>query len=102
MINFYSMRYQRPRSYAIRSVNEGYEIGRDEFNSGYSCCQMVIDEDNRIIYSLTEKSYLSENFEYEFLNDEYAVYDTSCFDDCSKLKLITKSFKPHETASINK
>ena len=101
MINFYSMRYRIPRSYEIKSIDEGYEIGRDEFNTGFSCCQMVIDEDNRIIYSLTEKSYLSGDFEYEFLNDEYTVYNTSCFDDCQKPKLITKSFKPHDTGSIN-
>lgn len=60
------------------SLIDAFEIQRDEFVNGTSCCQIIIDEANKIIYSLDDKSYLSRDFEYT-LNGTYRVLDSNYF-----------------------
>src|SRR5574344_2864996 len=78
MIVYFEMKFQKPYQMTINDFEEALELARERFCSGSSCCQTIIDEDNKIIYSLNDKNHKSSNFQYE-LNGEYSVYDTQFF-----------------------
>ena len=94
MFKFYRMRYQTPKVQELDcSLEDAFDIARDEFVRGSSCCQIIIDEENCIIFSLLNKAYLSEDFEYELQDKDYQVYDCGSFDDINEIKLIQVNYR---------
>lgn len=92
---FYRMRYQVPIIETIDySLIEAFELASNEFYRGSSCCQIIIDEQNKIIYSLDEDEYLSPNFEYE-LSGSYKVLNAKYFstEDMGCLEVLDSNFK---------
>lgn len=94
MFKFYRMRYQHPIVQELDcSLEDAFDIARAEFSRGSSCCQVIIDEENCIIFSLSDKAYLSENFEYKLQNKDYQVYDCAAFSDINEIKLIEVNYR---------
>lgn len=105
MFNYYKMVYQRPRVSELNcSLEDAFEIAREDFECGNSCCQVIIDEENRIIFSLLPSEYLSVNFKYKLKGDNYQVYDANFFRDINDIELIkvnyNKKYKKYD-ASLN-
>ena len=94
MLKYYKMVYREP---IVRELNcslyDAFEIAREDFECGNSCCQVIINEEKRIIYSLSEYTYLSGAFKYKLENDDYHVYDTEFFDNINDIKLININYK---------
>lgn len=93
MLKYYKMVYRMP---IVRELNYplevAFEIAGEDFRCGNSCCQVIIDEENRIIYSLSEYTYLSGDFKYKLENDNYHVYDAEFFNNINNIKLINVNF----------
>ena len=93
MIVYYEMRFQKPYQITINDFEEALELARERFYSGASCCQTIIDEDKKIIYSLDDENHKSPDFQYE-LNGEYSVYDTEFFQlTKDEMILVQSNFK---------
>lgn len=93
-MTFYHMRYQRPSLIKNLDLETAFEIANNSFWDNLGCCQIVIDEDNKKIYSLNAEAYLSENFKYDFQNDEYTVYFSDYFEDVNNISIIRTNYKP--------
>ncbi len=94
MFKFYRMRYQHPIVQELNcSLEDAFQIASDEFCNGSSCCQVIIDEENYVIYSLLNNSYLSKDFEYKLQDAYYYVYDCGSFLDTNKIKLIEDKYR---------
>lgn len=93
----YRMRHRVPLTKELKcSLLDAFEIQRDEFKSGTSCCQMIIDEENKIIYSLSDDAYLDEDFKYK-LNGTYKVLNSNYFsyevaDELEELNVLDSNF----------
>ena len=105
-LTLYRMRYRVPLTKELEcSLLDAFEIQRAEFESGTSCCQIIIDEQNKIIYSLNEDEYLSRDFEYKLdgtykvLNSNYFSYDV--VNDLDELNVLDKSFSQNVTKYDN-
>lgn len=94
MLKYYKMVYQKPRVQELNcSLEDAFEIAREDFAIGNSCCQVIIDEESRTIFSLLDSTYLSEDFKYKLENDDYHVYDAGCFYDINDIKLINTNYQ---------
>ena len=94
MFKFYRMSYQVAKVQELDcSLEDAFDIARDEFWNCSSCCQVIIDEENCIIFSLLNKAYLSEEFEYKLQDKDYQVYDCGVFDDINEIKLIQVNYR---------
>lgn len=98
-LKYYKMRYRSPIVEEKKcSLRDAFEDAREDFDRGNSCCQIIIDEKDKIIYSLDEEEYLSGDFEYE-LTGEYLVLNSNYFDcnqDLDNLPILRKQFKGNE------
>lgn len=93
MMIYYEMILKKPYKTTMNNLDDALEYARERHNSGSSCCQTIIDEDNKIIYSLNDKNHKSSNFQYE-LNGEYSVYDTQFFTlNKDEMILLKSNFK---------
>lgn len=93
MLKYYKMVYQNPRVQDLNcSLEDAFEIARDDFDRGNSCCQVIIDEENRTIFSLTDITYLTADFLYKLENKDYLVYDAIFFNDINDIKLINVNY----------
>ena len=91
-LTLYKMRYTVPIINDVNcSLEDAFEIQREEYDSGLSCCQIIIDEENKIIYSLNDRSYKSENFKYNLVGT-YKVYNTDYFDAGMNLTVLGNVF----------
>lgn len=94
MFKFYSMSYQVANVQELDcSLEDAFDIAGAEFSRGSSCCQVIIDEENCIIFSLLDKAYLSEDFEYKLQDKDYQVYDCGSFSDINEIKLIQVNYR---------
>lgn len=94
MFKFYRMRYQNPKIEEFNcSLIDLFEDANNEFVRGSSCCQIIIDEENCVIYSLNEEAYLSADFEYTLQDSSYKVYNCKYFHDINNIELISEDFR---------
>ena len=94
-LTLYRMRYGVPLIQELEcSLIDAFEIQRNEFSRGTSCCQIIIDEENKFIFSLDKDEHLSEDFEYK-LNGNYKVFNSNYFnylEDLEDLCVLSTNF----------
>ena len=96
-LTLYRMRHRVPLTKELKcSLIDAFEIQKEQFEAGTSCCQIIIDEENKIIYSLSDDAYLDEDFKYK-LNGTYKVLNSNYFsyevaDELEELNVLDASF----------